>query len=303
MAGVLVAILLGVLAFFDYLANPPDEAEPTVFTKPVPVAPKEVSQPVKPPTENLPEPPPPKGRGSGRTAAATERRIQRRRRGEVKYHLRRERPVVTAKPDRPSAWRRRQRRNRYPSPVAGAGSDDGTVQSAAGQRAVAPAGRHPPSRLPVWSKPNRRLLAQPPVVNRLFSGFLLQAGVFQSPAGRGNCMPPDPERCAVNAVETRVQVGPFRTRQEAEAAQAKLKQLGSKPSWCRPRRRAAACPLAAEWFSATHRHRGIDPARQSRQARLRRMSRCRRIGGGRAWLRAGRSSCGPHDDACCHELS
>ena len=58
-AGVLVAILLGVLAFFDYLANPPDEAEPTVFTQPVPVAPKkEVSQPVTP-TENLPEPPAP----------------------------------------------------------------------------------------------------------------------------------------------------------------------------------------------------------------------------------------------------
>jgi DedD protein len=29
-----------------------------------------------------------------------------------------------------------------------------------------------------------------------------------------------------STLETRVQVGPFRTRQEAEAAQAKLKQLG-----------------------------------------------------------------------------
>src|SRR5574343_1826577 len=58
-AGVLVAILLGVLAFFDYLANPPDEADQAVFTQPVPVAPKkEVSQPVKP-AENLPEPPAP----------------------------------------------------------------------------------------------------------------------------------------------------------------------------------------------------------------------------------------------------
>ena len=58
-AGVLVATLLGVLAFFDYLANPPEEAEQAVFTQPVPVAPKkEVSQPVKP-AENLPEPPAP----------------------------------------------------------------------------------------------------------------------------------------------------------------------------------------------------------------------------------------------------
>ena len=34
-AGVLVAILLGVLAFFDHLANLPDDSEPTVFTQPV----------------------------------------------------------------------------------------------------------------------------------------------------------------------------------------------------------------------------------------------------------------------------
>ena len=53
-AGVLVAVLLGVLAFFDYLATVPDESEEQVFTKPVPVAPKKaVSQPLTP-AENLP---------------------------------------------------------------------------------------------------------------------------------------------------------------------------------------------------------------------------------------------------------
>ena len=56
-AGVLVASLLGMLAFFDYLATAPEEPEAPVFTRPVPVVPKkEVSQPVTPATD-LPEPP------------------------------------------------------------------------------------------------------------------------------------------------------------------------------------------------------------------------------------------------------
>ena len=56
-AGALVASLLGMLAFFDYLATAPEEPEAPVFTRPVPVVPKkEVSQPVTPAT-NLPEPP------------------------------------------------------------------------------------------------------------------------------------------------------------------------------------------------------------------------------------------------------
>ena len=57
-AGVLVAVLLAILAFFDRLATP-DEPEPEVFSKPVPVAPKkEVTQPVTT-AVNPPEPPPP----------------------------------------------------------------------------------------------------------------------------------------------------------------------------------------------------------------------------------------------------
>ena len=58
-AGGLVAVLLGILAFFDYLASAPDESEAPVFSQPVPVAPKkEVSKPVLP-ADNPPEPPPP----------------------------------------------------------------------------------------------------------------------------------------------------------------------------------------------------------------------------------------------------
>src|SRR5690348_9147453 len=57
-AGILVAVLLGVLAFFDYLAAPEAPETPT-YTQPVPVPPKkEVTQPVTP-AESLPEPPKP----------------------------------------------------------------------------------------------------------------------------------------------------------------------------------------------------------------------------------------------------
>ncbi len=48
-AGFLIAVLLGALAFIDYLGRPSDEAVSTgpTFSSPVPVPRKEVSQPVK----------------------------------------------------------------------------------------------------------------------------------------------------------------------------------------------------------------------------------------------------------------
>lgn len=84
-AGLLVALLLGVLAFFDHLANPPEEPEERVFAERVPVAPKkEMSQPVKP-AENLPEPPvpekaePPSSRRLHRRSRPSRRPQQRRK--------------------------------------------------------------------------------------------------------------------------------------------------------------------------------------------------------------------------------
>lgn len=66
----------------------------------------------------------------------------------------------------------------------------------------------------------------PPSIQRLFSGFSLQAGVFSSPQRAEELHARLTLSGVPSTLETRVQVGPFRTRQEAEAAQAKLRELG-----------------------------------------------------------------------------
>ena len=225
-AGVLVATLLGVLAFFDYLANPPEESEQPVFTQPVPVAPKkEVSQPVKP-AENLPEPPAPE-----KPAPAAEAPPP---------------PTVEAQPS-PVAETKPEGKAAATTPAASPRPAPHLAKPAAGQAAVVPEATMAPSnvlppqprvQMPAEpaaapAKPVARLVeakpsapVQPPVVSRLFSGFVLQAGVFSS-AQRAEELHARLTLSGVpSTLETRVQVGPFRTRQEAEAAQAKLKELG-----------------------------------------------------------------------------
>lgn len=210
-AGVLVAMLLGILAFFDYLANPPEDPEAVVFTRPVPVAPqKAVSQPVTP-AENLPEPPAPE-----KTEAAAEAPP----------------PKVEAQPAVPVEARPEARADQRPSsPVAGH-----RLAPAHPPAAAAPV---PPKPIaegtaePAPSKPVARLVEPraaapilPPAVSRLFSGFVLQAGVFSSSQRAEELHARLTLSGVPSTLETRVQVGPFRTKHEAEAAQAKLKELG-----------------------------------------------------------------------------
>lgn len=208
-AGVLVAILLGVLAFFDHLASPPEEAEMPVFTQAVPVAPrKEVSQPVKPADEESPAPAvtspepaeaPPAPVVDAGVAAVPE----------------------TARPVEPT------RRVGTPSTAPQA------VPVPARKPVVAPPPLAEETAPPeVATAPDARVVeAQPasaprPVAPRLFSGFLLQAGVFSSVQRAEELHAKLTLSGVPSTLETRVQVGPFRTRQEAEAAQAKLKELG-----------------------------------------------------------------------------
>ncbi|WP_265946178.1 SPOR domain-containing protein [Dechloromonas sp. A34] len=214
-AGVLVAILLGVLAFFDYLSTAPEEPEQQVFTQPVPVAPKkEVSQPVKP-AENLPEPP------AEAAQPAVEAQLP---------------AVAEVRNDTEAAPEKRP----LPSSTTSVAKVSPTAPQIAAQvrspRAIPEGTASPvvaPDAPPTLPKPSARApetrAAQPvpaPVVSRLFSGFLLQAGVFSS-AQRAEELHAKLTLSGVpSTLETRVQVGPFRTRQEAEAAQAKLKELG-----------------------------------------------------------------------------
>lgn len=216
MAGVLVAILLGVLAFFDYLASTPEEPEAPVFTQPVPVAPrKEVSQPVTP-TENLPEPP-------ASTAAAAVEPLPPP-------------PVAEAAPTSasvpaaevaPAVPAKSGDGGRRPGPVA---IVPPLSKPAA---AVAPLPARPAPVVEETAPPQpaavpaaRVVDVKPPAVQRLFSGFLLQAGVFSSAQHAEELHAKLTLSGVPSSLETRVQVGPFRTRREAEAAQERLRELG-----------------------------------------------------------------------------
>lgn len=228
-AGVLVALLLGVLAFFDYLANPPDEAEPRVFTQPVPVAPKkEVSQPVTP-AENLPEPPapektelpvepPPPPKVETPQPAVVEAKPGPR----PESHAGTKSSAANVKPVLPAP----------PAPVPPAVPEATTAPSntLAPQRPAAQPEATPtrPSVRIVEAKPapTPAPAVAPPSAPRLFSGFLLQAGVFSSIQRAEELHARLTLSGVPSTLETRVQVGPFRTRHEAELAQAKLKELG-----------------------------------------------------------------------------
>ena len=232
-AGVLVAVLLGVLAFFDYLSSAPEEPDEAVFTKPVPVPPKKtVSQPVTP-TAELPEPPapapvaaetpPPPQVAPQPTAAEAKPEVRAESKAENKPENKPEpRPanVVSAPPARTAV----------PVPEAKPASTLKPVRpvpemTAAPTTSVAET--PPPAQKPARVVETQQAAVAPPTgVSRLFSGFLLQAGVFASPQRAEELHAKLTLSGVPSTLETRVQVGPFRTRQEAEAAQAKLKELG-----------------------------------------------------------------------------
>jgi DedD protein len=225
-AGVLVASLLGMLAFFDYLATAPEESEAPVFPHPVPVAPRnEVSQPVTPlvdspapaaVSEPVVEAPP---------APVIEAQPSLVLEVEPKAH-RENRPLapstaaIARKPAAASA-----------TPDVGLARSPRAVPEATAWPTIEPQEQVSPPRLA--AKSNTRVLepqpASPPVVltpQRLFSGFLVQAGVFTSPELAEELHAKLTLSGISSTLETRVQIGPFRTRQEAELAQQKLRELG-----------------------------------------------------------------------------
>ena len=231
-AGVLVAILLGVLAFFDYLATPPEDTDVTVFSKPVPVGPKKpLSQPVKPSTE-LPEPPAPAEAPPTPPAPPAPPVVAETPLPEVKGESR---PTAAPKPHSSTAAASVTPPTPAPEPAR-------RMSRQAPEYTAAPtiSQSAPPAEPTVAStaapvgKPSARLIetrSAPPVappsgLTRLFSGFLLQAGVFSSPQRAEELHAKLTLSGVPSSLETRVQVGPFRTRQEAEAAQEKLKELG-----------------------------------------------------------------------------
>ena len=236
-AGALVAVLLGVLAVFDRLATT-DEVEIPVFTKPVPVAPrKEVTQPVTAAT-NLPEPPAPAVQepppapvveetvvAKAETKAEVQENAKPEIRGSGRSTVTNAKPVVTATPE--SSPRQ------YSLPAATAKANVQSLAEGSAEPVIAQ-----PTPVVTEAKPavtpSARIsdvrrgscAVETNSVQRLFSGFLLQAGVFTSPQRAEELHAKLTLSGVPSTLETRVQVGPFKTRQEAEAAQEKLKQLG-----------------------------------------------------------------------------
>jgi cell division septation protein DedD len=197
--------LLGGLAVFDYLSNQPVDASANApqFTEPVPVAKKTVTQPLTP-AEPLPEV---KEIKEAVIPEATTAPVDKT---APKLDLP-PRPEIAAHPVLPRAS---QPANRV---VGQVNTPAAAVSSPRPLESRAPAANSAPSRQEAEAPP-------PPV--RLYSGFALQAGVFADPRRAEELHAKLILEGIPSTIEARVQVGPFKTREEAEAARAKMKALG-----------------------------------------------------------------------------
>jgi len=199
----MILALLGGLALFDHFTARVDTAaEPPVFTEPVPVAKKMVTQPLSPaeppvvPTEEpkaLVEP--------EASTAPTEKSLPLEQPPP---------PEVAAQPALPKT--RPARTNSRPSVIPHA-----TVESSSPAEAK-------PISAPAAAV--HQTVKVPPNPPRLFSGYALQAGVFSDPHRAEELYTRLVEAGIPATLETRVQVGPFKSKAEALAAKEKMKALG-----------------------------------------------------------------------------
>ena len=193
-AGLMIVALLGGLALFDYLSTP-SEPEPSApqFTEPVPVAKKVITQPVTP-AEPAPAPEAPKVAATPEASAP---------------------PVDKSAPRAESAQRSTAA---HPAPARAAppaGQTAGRSAPPSQPRAVAAA--------PLREPPVAAVAPAPP---RLFSGYALQAGVFSDPRRAEELNARLILEGIPSTIEARVQVGPYKSRAEAEAVREKMKAMG-----------------------------------------------------------------------------
>lgn len=218
-AGLMIVALLVTLAVFDRL-NAPDEAEPSEprFTERVPVPKKEITQPVKQ-ADATPEASKDaqKAAEPESSAAPVDKSLP-----PVEAPAR---PEVFTQPVLPQPAPRGEPRTAQP------GRPVHPVQQAPVATQTAPA--RPVEVRPV-AEPAMAAKTQEPVVvarqapapPRLFSGFALQAGVFSDSRLAEELHAKLTLNGIPSTLETRVQVGPFKTREEAEAARVKMNELG-----------------------------------------------------------------------------
>lgn len=225
-AGVLIAMLLGALAFIDYLGRPADETLDTgpTYSAPVPVPKKEVTQPVK---AAEPEPAsadaPPPSAPTGATVPPALAEVPARPEVDAQPAL----PVQEGRPPMrpgPATAPRAPRGNEPTTPAEGTSA--AALPSAPPVEAAAAVAQPAAPAMPARPAVAAVAPQEPPAPPRLFSGFAVQAGVFSDAQHAEELR----ARLMLNGIpstlEARVQVGPFKTRAEAEAAREKLKALG-----------------------------------------------------------------------------
>jgi len=205
-AGLMIVALLGGLALFDRLSvtrNEVVEPTPPQFTEPVPVPKKSVTQPVTP---AAPEP-----ESSAAPVDKSAPPVEPPPRPEVAAQPTLPRPTPsTARPAAPSA---------PATTPAPARSVTAVAKPAEPPKAPASPLTPAPAPAPAQASP-------PPAPPRLIYGYALQAGVFSDPRRAEELHARLMLEGIPSTIEARVEVGPFKTRQEAEAARAKLKALG-----------------------------------------------------------------------------
>lgn len=203
LAGLMIVGLLGALALFDRLSAPGEsEAGAPEFTEAVPVAKKVITQPVTPaepaaePVKEAPAPAP----APEATASPVDKSAPRADRPP--------RPEVAAQPALPRA-------------------PAGRAASAAPAASAAKAAPGGPAAAPAPATRNAAAVAaEPAPPPRLFSGYALQAGVFADPRRAEDLQARLVLEGIPATIESRVQVGPFKDRAEAEAMRDRLKALG-----------------------------------------------------------------------------
>jgi len=195
-AGLTIVSLLGGLALFDFFNEAQNESVPggAQFTEPVPVQKKLPTQPLTPaePSSEMPKDEK-KAAEPESTAAPLDKSAPPLEPPP--------RPEVAAQPVLPRASQR-------------------PTESKATPLSATPARTAPPSPLAVGQPPPQ------PMPPRLFAGYALQAGVFADPRRAEELHARLTLEGIPSTIEARVQVGPFKSREEAEATREKLKTLG-----------------------------------------------------------------------------
>ena len=202
-AGLMIIALLGGLALFDRLSVTSNDVEPGTpqFTEPVPVPKKSVTQPVTP-AASEPEV----------SAAPVDKSVPSAEPPP--------RPEVAAQPTLPRPTPSAAR----PAASSAPASPARPAAAAKPAEPKAPAAPAVPARAEPAAAPT--VVAPQPAPPRLFYGYALQAGVFSDPRRAEELHAKLTLEGIPSTIEARVEVGPFKTREEAEAARAKMKALG-----------------------------------------------------------------------------